>query len=113
MHFSNYLYQAFEDHCLPEPLYQKFQICHQTYVEAATKKCSVEKAESLCSQWLKVIIDDLRIPSFSPLTTKKFAALLIFINLGSIFFRTHRRSKISDPTPSPIRPDSKLHSCWT
>ncbi|QYC79455.1 glycerol-3-phosphate acyltransferase, partial [Chlamydia suis] len=46
MHFSNYLYQAFEDHCLPEPLYQKFQICHQTYVEAATKKCSVEKAES-------------------------------------------------------------------
>lgn len=86
MHFSNCLYQAFEDQLLPEPLYQKFQICYQTYIEAASKKCSAEKAEALCSQWLKVIIDDLKNPIIFPPYHKKFARQLIFTNLASTFF---------------------------
>ena len=100
MHFSNYLYQAFEDHCLPEPLYQKFQICHQTYVEAATKKCSVEKAESLCSQWLKVIIDDLKNPIIFPPYHKKIRSPVDLYQFGIDFFSVlidDQKSQVLNP----------------
>ena len=86
MHFSNYLYQDSEDSFLPEPLYQKFQICHQTYVEAAAKKCSIEKAEALCSQWLKVIIDDLKNPIIFPPYHKKIRSPVDLYQFGIDFF---------------------------
>ncbi|ANI66010.1 glycerol-3-phosphate acyltransferase [Chlamydia trachomatis] len=86
MHFSNCLYQAFEDQLLPEPLYQKFQICYQTYIEAASKKCSAEKAEALCSQWLKVIIDDLKNPIIFPPYHKKIRSPIDLYQFGIDFF---------------------------
>lgn len=86
MNFSEYLHRAFENQSLPEPLYQKFQIYHQNYLDAATKKCSLEKAESLCLQWLKVIIEDLRNPFVFPPHHKKIRTPVDLFAFGKEFF---------------------------
>lgn len=86
MHFSTYLTQAFGNQSLPEPLYQKFQIYHQNYVEAATKKCSLEKAEALCLQWLKIVIEDLKNPFIFPPYHKKIRHPIDLFTFGKEFF---------------------------
>lgn len=96
MHFSTYLMQAFENQSLPEPLYQQFQIYHQNYLDAATKNCSLEQAEALCLQWLKVIINDLQNPFQFPPYHKKIRAPIDLYQFGINFFsvlvdETHSR----------------------
>ncbi|MEF9519757.1 1-acyl-sn-glycerol-3-phosphate acyltransferase [Chlamydia crocodili] len=86
MHFSTYLLQAFGNQSLPEPLYQKFQIYHQNYLDAATKKCSLEKAEELCLQWLKIVIEDLKDPFIFPPYHKKIRSPIDLFNFGKQFF---------------------------
>lgn len=84
MHFSTYLSKAFKS--LPEPLYQKFQIYHQNYIDAATKKCSLKTAEALCLQWLKIVIEDLRNPFIFPPYHKKIRSPVDLFQFGKDFF---------------------------
>ncbi|WP_348664139.1 1-acyl-sn-glycerol-3-phosphate acyltransferase [Chlamydia vaughanii] len=86
MHFSTYLSQSFGNQSLPEPLYQKFQIYHQNYIDAATKKCSLETAEALCLQWLKIIIEDLKDPFIFPPYHKKIRSPVDLFQFGQDFF---------------------------
>ncbi|WP_041468058.1 1-acyl-sn-glycerol-3-phosphate acyltransferase [Chlamydia felis] len=86
MHFSTYLSQAFGNQSLPEPLYQKFQIYHQNYLDAATKKCSLAQAEELCLQWLKIIIEDLKDPFIFPPYHKKIRSPVDLFDFGKQFF---------------------------
>ncbi|ANH78752.1 1-acyl-sn-glycerol-3-phosphate acyltransferase [Candidatus Chlamydia sanziniae] len=86
MHFSTYLQQALNGQCLPEPLYQKFCVFHQNYIDAATKKCSVPRAEALCLQWLKVILDDLKNPFIFPAYHRKIRSPIDLFTLSIDFF---------------------------
>lgn len=86
MNFSTYLQQTFESQCLPEPLYQKFSIFHHNYVEAALKKSSLETAEALCLQWLKVVIEDLKNPFIFPPYHRKIRSPIDLFHFGIEFF---------------------------
>ncbi len=86
MCFTKYLIEAFENQSLPEPLYQQFLLYHENYLEAATKKCSLEKAEELCLQWLKLIIEDLKSPFVFPPYHKKIREPIDLFTFGKEFF---------------------------
>ncbi|QXE28212.1 1-acyl-sn-glycerol-3-phosphate acyltransferase [Chlamydia buteonis] len=86
MHFSTYLLEAFGNQSLPESLYQQFQIYHQNYIDAATRKCSLEKAEELCLQWLKIVIEDLKEPFIFPPYHKKIRSPVDLFDFGKQFF---------------------------
>ncbi|EPP34751.1 acyltransferase family protein [Chlamydia ibidis] len=86
MQFSTYLSQAFDNQSLPESLQQQFQIYHQNYLDAATKKCSLDAAEALCLQWLKVIIEDLKNPFVFPPYHKKIRTPVDLFLFGKEFF---------------------------
>ncbi|ACZ32850.1 acyltransferase family protein [Chlamydia pneumoniae LPCoLN] len=86
MQFSRYLRYAFDNQYLPEPLYQKFSVFHQNYIDAATKKAAADQAEALCLQWVKVIIEDLKNPFIFPPYHKKIRAPIDLFRLSIDFF---------------------------